>query len=345
LQIQSKATIPTVIVGLARPGVMLTILGKKISAPWTYAALERGMEAYPGQPTVSDLNDVYHYPDIEKNTRLMGVTGFGDREFVLVGALNAAFRKLGEPTRCWPLGIGNAKLFRKMMDIVKLKSVAIDPNHRREMVEVMGGMEPAARQTHAVDLVVREEHEWHGYNVLWRAAGAALEGVLRQKYAKDKPLTDRVVLIVGTNETAKTALLAVKQRHAIPIVASYDKKGVQEIAKEFGCRHVLFDALYSTAHDILVVCSDEKEHAPPKAQVQGLIHPGYLKPSITVMDLTSKPRKSTLLREAQKRGCDIVEPREVLLREALLLLELTRGEGVPREFLEPVITDLIRDDD
>ena len=30
--------------GLGKPGIMLTVLGKKIGAPWTYAALERGMD-------------------------------------------------------------------------------------------------------------------------------------------------------------------------------------------------------------------------------------------------------------------------------------------------------------
>ena len=77
LQILSKPALPTVAVGLGKPGVMLSVLGKKIGSPWTYAALERGMETYPGQPTVRELNEVYHYPAISRTTRLIGVTGFG----------------------------------------------------------------------------------------------------------------------------------------------------------------------------------------------------------------------------------------------------------------------------
>src|SRR5262249_619979 len=61
VQILARSTVPTVVVGLGRPGVMLTVLGKKIGAPWAYAALGRGLEAYPGQPTVGDLEAVYHY--------------------------------------------------------------------------------------------------------------------------------------------------------------------------------------------------------------------------------------------------------------------------------------------
>src|SRR5213076_1348408 len=65
VQIVARARVPTVVVGLGKPGIMLSVLGKKIGAPWVYAALERGMEAYPGQPTVSDLETIYRLGDIE----------------------------------------------------------------------------------------------------------------------------------------------------------------------------------------------------------------------------------------------------------------------------------------
>src|SRR5262245_13957940 len=36
IQIMVKPAVPTVVVGLGKPGLMLSILGKKIGAPWTY---------------------------------------------------------------------------------------------------------------------------------------------------------------------------------------------------------------------------------------------------------------------------------------------------------------------
>ena len=89
LQILARPALPTVAVGVGKPGVMLSVLGRKIGAPWTYAALEKGMEAYPGQPTVNDLRQVYHYDAMGRSTRLIGVTGFSERDVVSVGVLNA----------------------------------------------------------------------------------------------------------------------------------------------------------------------------------------------------------------------------------------------------------------
>src|SRR5262245_61169793 len=147
VQIVAKQRVPTVVVGLGKPGVMLSVLGRKIGAPWTYAALERGMEAYPGQPTVTDLREVYRYPEIEKSTRLIGVTGFGERDYATVAALNAALAHAKYSARCLPLGVGSVKVFRKVMEAVKLAGVVIDEGHRRELHELAEELDASAEET------------------------------------------------------------------------------------------------------------------------------------------------------------------------------------------------------
>src|SRR5262249_36102172 len=42
VQILAKSVVPTVVVGLGKPGIMLSILSRKLGAPWIYAALEPG---------------------------------------------------------------------------------------------------------------------------------------------------------------------------------------------------------------------------------------------------------------------------------------------------------------
>src|SRR5439155_6437081 len=151
LQILAKPALPTIVVGLGKPGVMLSVLGKKIGAPWTYAALERGMEAYPGQPTVHDLESVYHYRSIERSTRFIGVTGFGERETSAVAGLNAALAHLHLNVRCLPLSVGNMRLFRKILEAVKLAGVVVDEEHQQAILEIATELEPAAQQAQLAD--------------------------------------------------------------------------------------------------------------------------------------------------------------------------------------------------
>ncbi len=360
VQILAKPSVPTVAVGLGKPGLMLSILGKKIGSPWTYAALERGMEAYPGQPTVHALLSVYHYPAIEGNTRLIGVTGFTELEYVTVGLLNAAMLHMGVAARCLPLGVGNSRLFRKMMEAIRLGAVVVDEPNRHALLDIPAELDPAARQCEAADFLLPHDQKWHGYNLLCRGAVAALESTLRagsggspsdRVTSKDKPLEGRTVLIVGVNSTARALAYGIKKRGGALIITSHNRKAAHALAQELDCRFIQFEALYTTMHEIIVICGDEQEHQSrekklaQRAEQPEPVHSGYLRAGMTVMDLTKLPRKSPFLRDAQSRDCRIVAPGQILLELALLQTHLITGQDMPRERLEQVLAELIEDEE
>ena len=195
VQIMARPAVPTVVVGLGSPGVMLSILGAKIGAPWTYAALERGMESHPNQPTVADLVDSYHYRAINRSTRLIGVTGFSDRERATAAALNAAFAHLDMPIRCLPMGVGSVRLFRKVSEAVKLAGAVIDSEHRGAIMEMGASLAPSAARTQSADLLLYKDNVWHAHDTQISATVAALESALASRTPSDKPLRGRIVAI------------------------------------------------------------------------------------------------------------------------------------------------------
>jgi 3-dehydroquinate dehydratase/shikimate dehydrogenase len=372
VQILAKPALPTVAVGLGKPGLMLSILGKKMGSPWTYAALERGMEAYPGEPTVHALQSVYHYPAIERNTRLIGVTGFTELEYVTVGILNAAMLQLDISARCLPLGVGNSRLFRKVMEAVHLAAVVVDEPNRHALLDIPAELDSAARQCEAVDLLLHHDQKWHGYNLLCRAAVLALEATVRDfvptthhsplttpPSTSDKPLEGRTVMVVGVNATARAIAYGIKKRGGALIIASHNRQAAHALAQQLDCRFVQFEALYTTMHEIIVICDEQgaghevSGPARPLTTVRGSlsspapqpVHSGYLRSGMTVMDLTHLPRKSQFLREAQSRDCRVVEPRQILLELALLQIHLIAGQECPREKLQEALAELLEDEE
>src|SRR5262249_24206377 len=81
VQVLANSAVPTVVVGVGKPGIMLALLSRKLGAPWVYAAPERGMEAYHEQFTVRDLEAVYAYYNIDQFTPFVAVTGFGELQY------------------------------------------------------------------------------------------------------------------------------------------------------------------------------------------------------------------------------------------------------------------------
>jgi 3-dehydroquinate dehydratase/shikimate dehydrogenase len=340
LRLVASAPLPTVVVGMGKPGVMLSILGKKIGAPWTYAALEKGMEAYPGQPTGRELQEVYHYDQIDKSTRLIGVAGFGERQYFTTAVMNHALAHLGLGMRCLPIGVGNIALFRKILDAVHVRGVVVDEEHYESILAIVSESEADARDAQAVDLLLpTKEKEWQGHNTLGRAALASLE-----KRLEPHSLEGRLVMIAGVNAAARSMARRVRERGGVVIVASHERDKALALAQALECRHVQFEGLYTTMHDVLIVCDEEKDYTRSKRGPKGAgIHPGYLRAGMTVMDLTAKAAESGLLGAAKARGCAIVEPEAVLGEQLLAQLQLITGKQVPSEIVGKKLDQLVAD--
>jgi 3-dehydroquinate dehydratase/shikimate dehydrogenase len=335
VQILARPAAPTVVVGAGKPGIMLALLARKVGAPWVYAALERGMEAYHAQFTVRDLEAVYHYRSIDRSTPFVAVTGFGELQYVTVALLNAALARLGEQSRCLPLEIGSSSVFRKVLEVVKVKCAVIDAGHQAAVRELVAEFGPSAGLAEAVDFMAHQDGKWRGHHILSRTVLAALAETLRasrptaEGQPNEGPLAGRVVLFVGTGGLCRALAGGVQQAGAIPVIAGSDRRAAQGLAHALGCRFVPEEAVYTTPHDVLVRCDDTE------------LHPGFLKPGMAVVDVTALPRSSSLLDEAGRRGCQVVSPRLLLVELVNRYLRAITGETVPREFLRDALDPLI----
>lgn len=343
LQIVARQTVPTVVVGLGKPGVMLSVLGKKIGAPFAYAALEKGMEAYPGQPSVRELREIYHYDEIGKGTRLLAVTGFGDDQVATVAGLNAIAASLKAPVRCLPIGLGSMPVFRKVMDAVKLSGVIVESKHRGAILGITSSLAPSAEAAQAADLLLPGDQGWVGHDTASTAALAALERVVKEKSPADRPLQGKMVMVVGVNALARAFAHAARARGARLIIASRHKEQAHELAQALECRYVQFEALYSTLHEVIVICDDEVDQVRSKdKEAAAGLHPGYLKSTMVVMDLTA-PRLTSFARDAKARGCGVVDPRMILPEQIASQAQLVFGKAPDAAVLNAALAPFLEE--
>jgi len=311
LLLLNKPPVPTVIEARGPAGLMLALIGRKVGAPWTAAALERGREAHPGQPTVQDLTDIYRYPDVGKKTRFVGVTGDGERPRLAAGLLNAAVARAGLPHRALPVPMGHRKVFRRIADAVRLQSVLLDEPDFGGAHEIGRLDESARAPVAAADGLVPAGDEWAGFNALGSATVAAVEAAMRER-EPDATVKARVVALAGCGPLTRMTARPFKTAGASLMWASHDRSAVQAASQAFGGRQVLWEALYVTSHDVLVLGRDGPE---PEDASELPLHPGYLKPGMTVVELTAGIRPSQFLREAEARGCAVVSPGRLLIEQ------------------------------
>ena len=154
--------------GLGPCGLTFSLLGRKYGSPWIYAALEHGMEAYEGQPTVGDLDEIHRWRSISGSTRFIAVDGFDDGALAMVGVFNQAAESAGLDARWLPLAWQDTSRLKQMFEKLKIQGVVGRPGGDAQLGELADRREEALGEDGPVDLLMHKDGAWQGFGCLWR---------------------------------------------------------------------------------------------------------------------------------------------------------------------------------
>lgn len=320
--VSQKRSLPVVGMGLGRPELTFSLLGLKYGSPWIYAALEQGMEAHPGQATVFQLTETYHCQKINSKTAFVAVAGFGPAQTMTTRILNVGFEELGLNVVCLPIELGDVKQLKKMLDVLKIRAIIVKGQHGGALIELAEHIDKHDFQSRYVNLLLKRDDGWHGYNTLWRAALKTLEGELG---GGARPLERQNVLIVGNGGIAQSMAHAVTQRQGLVSVCGPHDKESRQTAEVNQCRFVPFQNLYETLSDVVIV-------ADPRIEVgtrHGQINPSLFRPTMTVMDVSDLPLETGMVEEARNRGCRVINSSSVYAQQLGAQFKAITGKELP----------------
>lgn len=313
LAISQKRRLPIVGVGLGRADLTISLLGRKYGSPWIYAALERGMETYPGQATVFELDEVYHWRQIGPQTTFVAIAGFGPAQEMTTRIMNAGFQQLGEDVRCLPIEVGEVQRLCPMLDALKIRAVVVSHRLCRTLRPLADVIDDALD---AIDLLRKKaDEQWHGTSMLTQCTLSALETHCRSTSRPDSaPLAGRNVLVLGTAGIASALIRALEERQALVSVCAPRDADAQQTASQQGCRFVPFQNVYSTLADVLVIADPELKCGA----AHGSLNPSLLRPGMIVLDVSDPPLEHALFCEARERDCGLIEPEAIFAAQLSL---------------------------
>jgi 3-dehydroquinate dehydratase/shikimate dehydrogenase len=329
--VSKKRELPVVGMGLGRASLMFSLMGRKYGSPWIYAALEKGMEAHPGQATVWELDEIHRWREIGPQTRFIGVIGASDAETVTARVLNAAFDKLGINSRCLPITLGKNDNLEKMLDILKINTLILNPETGSRLLSLAKHKEEAVEEGGYADLLLKQPNGWHAYNMIWRSLNNSIEKTLRAGAVSEDehPLDRRSVMIAGSYNVTQAVTYGIMRRKSVVSVVAPNDTSAQQLAKLFDVRHVQFSNLYDTYADVFIVVDSSIELGRSKTN----FNPGYLRENMTAVDITDLPNQTEILREADERGCRVVDPADILAEQLSAIFKAITGKDMPEEVL------------
>lgn len=310
---------PTVAVGRGPNSPMLNVLGKRYGAPWTYAALEKGAEAYPGMTNTFDLEDIYDHDAISKTTQLLAVSGFGEEQRITCRALNLCFQMAKADIRCLPLELGSPSLFKQIARQIKLVGSIIDETHAEAMVQLVTKPNELIRRAGSADfLLTANDKEIRGFNVLADAVIASTTSVLLERLSGINPWEDRDFLIVGCSGMAKSIATAIQSCGGIVQLADADDGRVRKVATEINALVASPDDVRADSCDFIIITASD---SPSRRGQPGIYIPKKLAhPDLVAIDLTDFPFDTTFLAQVRAVGGVVISPQTIFAEMIINIL-------------------------
>ena len=263
-------------------------------------------------------------PDSE--TRLFGLIGHPAAHSLGPAMHNAAFRALNLNAVYLAFDTRDPAGCLAGMRAMGIQGLSVTMPHKSAILPLLDRVDSAAARIGAVNTVVNDGGRLVGLNT---DAPGLLEAIREQVEPQG-----RGALVAGAGGVARAAAVALTEAGARVTITNRTARRGKALARELGCAFVPRSEARLHEADILVqATSVGMEGGPP-----GLPLPlEALRRGTVVVETVYRPVRTPFLREARKRGCPIIEGREMFVRQGARQLRLWTGMEPPLDVMRKAV--------
>jgi len=337
LDLLRKPRKPTIALCMGDLGTPSRILGAKYGAPFTYGAFNKERGIAPGLLSFEELQQVYNYESINRETQVYGVIGDPVAHSLSPLIHNAAFRKLGVNAAYVPFRVprGTLPAFLKAFNAVPVRGFSVTIPHKEAAATESSQKDPAVTQTQAANTLVRGPNGFAAYNTDFQAAIDSLVANLPQNPGGEPPrVANRSVLLLGAGGVARAVAHVLQSHGALVTLSNRTIERAEALGAEVGCKFVDWAARHNVLCDTLINCTSVGMH--PDVD-ESPIHASFLKPGLVVFDAVYTPETTLLVKDARARGCHVITGVDMFVRQAALQFQLFTGKNAPLELMHDLV--------
>jgi 3-dehydroquinate dehydratase/shikimate dehydrogenase len=335
-EIIERANQPKPVIGLAMglPGLATRVLALARGAMLTFGALKRGAESAAGQPTVAELRDLFRVKQLTRESEIYGVIGKPISHSRSPLMHNAALKALNRNGVYLPFEVEDVEEF--VRDFVRPKTKKIDWRlrglsvtipHKLAIIPHLDFVDATAKAIGAVNTVVVEGGELHGYNTDVAGAMKPLDELMDVRGAR--------VAVLGAGGAARAICYGLNERGADVTIYSRDVRKAQPLADEFKAQTASLGSFKGEA-DVVINCTPlgmsghSENHSPVEAESLSGVK--------LVYDLVYNPEETVLLRDARGAGGRTLGGLAMLVGQAAEQFRLWTGSEAPADVMWRAVT-------
>jgi 3-dehydroquinate dehydratase/shikimate dehydrogenase len=311
-------------IAMGPAGIMTRILGPSRGSFLTYGSVDDESATAPGQLTASELREVYRIDRIDRQAEVVGIIGQPVGHSLSPHIHNAAFAAGGVNAVYLPFEVRDAVSFMRRMAHPRareldwnLRGLSVTAPHKSTVISCLDWIDPAAKEIGAVNTIVAQDYQLHGYNT----DAPGFIAPLRNAFGSTR---NARCAIIGAGGGARAALWALRNEGADVTLFVRDPDKASSVAIEFGvdCRQLAGARL--NQFEIVINATplgthgEYAEQTPATAEQLGGVRLAY--------DLVYNPIETRFLVAARAAGCETLSGLEMLIAQAVEQFKLWTGQ-------------------
>jgi len=328
-------------------GLISRILAKKLGCFLTFASIDELNATAPGQLTIKDLKELYHFDYIDTQTRLYGVIADPVGHSLSPAIHNACFGDKQMNKLYLPLLVEGGRqefdsflhhaLIRKWLNF---RGFSVTIPHKENALAYVrasrGTVEPLAQKIGAANtLLVGPDGKLETYNTDYAGALDAIKSGMRISKAKLEGLP---VAVIGAGGVSRAIVAGLSDAGAQIRIYNRTVEKAEKLADEFGCEFAPLDALNNIDAKLLINCTSIGMHPNIEATP---VPAESLKRGMAVFDTVYNPAQTLLLKQAKKKRMKNIDGISMFVNQAMAQFKLfTHTDGNPELMRQTVLENL-----
>jgi len=334
-ELLKSAQIPTISFCMGESGYISRILTKKVGGFLTFASLEKGKESAPGQLTVDELSKIYHFKEINEETKLYGIIGNPVSHSMSPAIHNASFIEKGLNNVYVPLKIANIDAFMRECRKIDFQGFSVTIPHKESVLPFLDDLDHTARKIGAINTIVNRKGKLTGYNTDCMAAVMGLEYSMKKA---NETLNNKKVSIIGAGGAARAIAFGLKEKGCDITIFNRTIERAEKLSHDVKCKFESFEEIHQIDSDILINTTSIGMFPDVN---QTPVSKNILKKGMIVFDAVYNPIETKLLREANENGCHTVNGLSMFINQAAEQFRLWTNIDPPIELMTKVVKEML----
>lgn len=274
---------------------------------------------------------------IDGKTGLYGIIGKPVAHSLSPVMHNAAFTAMGMNGVYVPMEVDDVEEAIAGLRQLGFIGVSVTVPHKVSVMDHLDWVDPIARRIGAVNTVAfsRETDSnivvARGYNTDWQGSNTAIGSELELRGAR--------VLVLGAGGAARAVGFGLKEAGAEVVLTNRTEARGQQLAEQVGCDFIKADELSEISGDAMVnTTSVGMEPNADALPIEAHLLGNYG----VVMDIVYAPLQTSLLREAQARGCKIIDGLAMLQHQGAAQFAIWTGQQPPAEVMRQALIQALQ---